>query len=105
MFKITFFKRLLTDAREVSVLQLQFLDLMIRKEDVAVPIDAKAQTELIGLMARMIVVVFQGGRVNDGDSVQSQDQAGTPGPQSHRLLTAIQREASTAEQGKPAASV
>ena len=38
-------------------------------------------------------------------SVQSQDQAGAPGSQSDRLLAPIQRETSTAEQGKPASSV
>jgi len=63
------------DAREVSVLQLQLLDLRIRTEGVAVPMDAKAQTELIDLMARILMVVFQaeGGTVDARDTVQSQD--------------------------------
>ena len=63
------------------MVQLQFLDLMIRKENEAVPMDAKARAELIDLMARMLVVVFQaeGGKVDDRDIVQSQDQAGAPG--------------------------
>ena len=63
------------------MVQLQFLDLMIRKENEAVPMDAKARAELIDLMARMLVVVFQaeGGKVDDRDVVQSQDQAGAPG--------------------------
>ena len=78
---MTFSKRLLTDAREVSVLQLQFPDLMIRKEDVALPLDPTARTELIDLMARILVAVFQaeGEEINDRAFVQSQDQAGAPG--------------------------
>jgi hypothetical protein len=97
----------LTDAREVSVLQLQLLALMIRKEEVAVPIDAPARNELIDLMARILVVVFQaeGEESNDRALVQSQDQAGAPGSQSHRLLAAIQRETSAAEQGESAPPV
>ena len=57
------------------VLQLQLLDLRIRKEDVAVPIDITVRAELIDLMARILVVVFQaeGGTVDDRDTVQSQD--------------------------------
>jgi hypothetical protein len=63
------------DAREVSVLQLQLLVLKIPTEDVAVPMDAKAQTEIIDLMARILVAVFQaeGGTVDARDTVQSQD--------------------------------
>jgi hypothetical protein len=63
------------DAREVSVLQLQLLVLKIPTESVAVPMDAKAQTELIDLMARVLVAVFQaeGGIVDERDTVQSQD--------------------------------
>jgi hypothetical protein len=89
----------LTDAKEVIVVQLQFPDLMIRKENELVPMDAKARADLIDLMARILVAVFQveGGEVDDRDSVQSQDQAGAPCSQSHRLPAAIQRETSTAE--------
>jgi hypothetical protein len=73
MLAITFCKRLLTDAREVSVVQLQFLDLMIRKENEAVPMDAKARADLIGLMAHILVAMFQveGEKVDDADAVQS----------------------------------
>jgi hypothetical protein len=87
------------DAREVIVLQLQLLDLVIGKQEVIVPIDASARAGLIDLMARMLMVVFQAeeGRVHDRVAIQSQDQAGALGSQSHRLLTAIQREAGTAE--------
>jgi hypothetical protein len=93
MIRITFCKRLLTDAKEVVVVQLQFLDLMIRKENATVPMDAKARADLIDLMARVLVAVFQveGGNVDDGVPVQSQDQAGAPGSQSHRLPAAVQR--------------
>jgi len=88
----------LTDAKEVIV-QLQLLDLMIRKENEAVPMTQKARADLIDLMARILVAVFQmeGGTVDDGGPVQSQDQAGAPGSQSHRLPAAVQRETSTAE--------
>ena len=59
------------------MVQLQFLDLMIRKEDEAAAMDAKARADLIDLMARILVAVFQaeGGKVDDRDAVQSQDQA------------------------------
>jgi hypothetical protein len=89
----------LTDAREVSVVQLQFLDLMIRKENEVVPMDAKARADLIDLMARILVAVFQleGAKSDDGTLEQSQDQAGAPGSESHRLPAAVQREAGTAE--------
>jgi hypothetical protein len=93
MIRITFCKRLLTDAKEVVVVQLQFLDLMIRKENATVPMDAKARADLIDLMARVLVAVFrvEGGKVDDRGPVQSQDQAGAPGSQSHRLPAAVQR--------------
>jgi len=54
------------------VVQLQFLDLMIRKENEAVPVDAKARADLIDLMARILVAVFQveGGKTDDRDPVQ-----------------------------------
>src|SRR5262245_1687704 len=95
---IPFCKRMLTDAREVIVVQLQFLDLIIRQENEAVPMDAKARADLIDLMARMLVAMFQaeGGTVDDRHPVQSQDQAGASGSQSHRLPSAVQRETSTA---------
>ena len=46
---------------------------MIRKENEAVPMDATARADLIDLMARILVAVFQveGGKVEDRDSVQS----------------------------------
>jgi hypothetical protein len=63
----------LTDGREVVVVQLKLLDLMIRKESGAVPLDAVVRADLIDLMARVLVVVFheERGRVNDRGPVQS----------------------------------
>jgi hypothetical protein len=89
----------LTDAREVVVVQLQLLGLMIRKENEGVPMDAATRADLIDLMARVLVVVFheEGGKVDDRGLVQSQDQAGAPGSQSHRLLAAVQRETGATE--------
>ena len=76
--------------------QLELLGLMVREESVPVPVDATVRADLVDLMARTLVVVFQakGGRVNDRASLQSQDQAGASGSQGHRLLTAIERETS-----------
>ena len=57
------------------MVQLQLLDLMIRKENGTVPLDAATRADLIDLMARVLVVVFheEGGRVDDRSFVQSQD--------------------------------
>ena len=87
------------DAKEGIVVQLQLLDLMIRNQSEVVPMDAKARADLIDLMARILVAVFQveGGKVDDRDAVQSQDQAGAPGSQGHCLPVAVQRETSTVE--------
>ena len=78
---------------------------MTPKECVSVPSEARG--ELIALMARMVVAVYQveGGRVHDGAFVQSQDQAGAPGSQGDRVLTAIERETGAGEQGKPTPSI
>src|SRR5438034_6803580 len=66
-------------AREIVVVQLQFLDLMIPEDCGAVPMDAATRVDLIDLMARVLAVVFheEGGRVNDRSFVQSQDQTGS----------------------------
>jgi hypothetical protein len=65
----------LTDAREVVVVQLQLLDLMIRKENETVPLAAATRADLIDLMARVLVAFFheEGGRVDDRGFVPSQD--------------------------------
>jgi hypothetical protein len=57
------------------VVQLKLLDLMIRNQSEAVPVDAKARVDLIDLMARVLVAVFQaeGEKGDDTDAVQSQD--------------------------------
>jgi hypothetical protein len=96
----------MTNAREVIVLQLRLLSL-IRTEESLVPIGATARAELVDLMARILVAVFQieGRRLHDGASVQSQDQAGAPCAQSHCLPASIQRETGAAEQGEPAPSI
>jgi hypothetical protein len=61
-------------------MQLQLLGLMIREESEAVLMNAEARAELIDLMTRVLVVVFQekGGSVDDRGLVQSQNQAGAP---------------------------
>ena len=55
------------------MVQLQLLDLMIRKESWAVPMETATLADLIDLMARVLVVVFheEGGRVDDRGPVQS----------------------------------
>jgi hypothetical protein len=98
MLTISSCKRLLPDAREVVEMQLQFLDLLIVEESGAVP-DAAVRADLIDLMARVLVVVFQeeGRKVDDRRFLQFQNQAGAPGTQSDRLLTPIERQAGSAE--------
>ena len=99
MLTISFCKRLLPDAREVIEMQLQFLDLLIAKENEAVPLDAVVRADLIDLMARVLVVVFQeeGRRVDDRRFLQFQNQAGAPGAQSDRILAPVQRQAGPPE--------
>jgi hypothetical protein len=96
---ITFGKRVLADAREVVVVQLQLLDLMFPKECGAVPMDAATRADLIDLMARVLAAVFheEGRRDNDRGLVQSQNQTGASGSQGDHLPSAIQRKASTTE--------
>jgi hypothetical protein len=77
---ITFRKRLWTGAREVIVLQLLLLSLTGTEEEL-LPVEVTVRTELVGLMARILVTVFETElrRKDEGASIQSQDQAGTPG--------------------------
>src|SRR6516165_7245858 len=100
-----FSRRLLTEGREVIV-QPRLWDL-ISTEEPPVRVDGATRSELLALMAHMLVVVFQaeGGKANDRVSAPSQDQAGAPGAQSHRLPPAIHRQTGAAEQGKPASTV
>jgi hypothetical protein len=104
---ITFCQLLLTDAREVIVVQLKLLGLTILEESGIVQMDAMVRADLIDLMARILMEVFQAavGNVDDRVGIQSQNQAGALGAQGHRLLTAVEREAGSAESGEPASSV
>ena len=65
-------------AREVMVPQLLLLS-MLRTEEELVPVDETVRGELVGLMARILVAVFQTEvrRIHERASIQSQDQAGT----------------------------
>jgi len=62
------------------VLQLLLFSLVGTAEEL-VPVDETAGAELVGLMARILVRVFQTEvrRTDERASIQSQDQAGTPG--------------------------
>jgi len=104
---ITFCQLLLMNVREVIVEQLELLGLMIREESGMAPVDATVRADLVDLMARILVAVFQaeGGRVDDRASLQSQDQAGTSGAQGDRLHTAIERETGALQPGESASSV
>jgi hypothetical protein len=81
--------------------------LMVREESGIVPVDATVRADVVDLMARTLVVVFQakGGRINDRASLQSQDQAGVSGSQGHGLLTAIERETGALQPGESAPSI
>jgi hypothetical protein len=65
-------------AREVMVLQLLLLS-MGRTGEELVPVDETVRGELVGLMARILVAVFQTEvrRTYEPASIQPQDQAGT----------------------------
>jgi hypothetical protein len=62
------------------MLQLQLLSLA-RTEEELVPVDVTVRAELVGVMARILVAVFQteARRINEGAAIQSQNQAGTLG--------------------------
>jgi hypothetical protein len=69
------------NAREVIVEQLELSGLVIREKSGIVPVDATVRADLVDLMARILVAVFEarGERVDDRASLQSQDQAGASG--------------------------
>jgi hypothetical protein len=75
---ITFCQLLLMNAREVIVEQLELSGLVIREKSGIVPVNATVRADLVDLMARILVAVFEarGERVDDRASLQSQDQAG-----------------------------
>ena len=62
------------------MLQLLLLSL-VRTEEELVSVDVTVRAELVGLMARILVTVFQTEirRTDERASIQSQDQARTPG--------------------------
>jgi hypothetical protein len=67
--------------REVIVPQLLLFSLVGTEEEL-VPVEETVRTELLNLMARILVRVFQTEvrrRTDERASIQSQDQAGTPG--------------------------
>jgi hypothetical protein len=77
---MTIRERPLADAREVIVVQLQLLDLTIRRERAPVSTDAVTRAALIELMARVVVAVIHGKEeVNDRRNIQPQGQTGAPG--------------------------
>ena len=78
---IIFCQLLLMNAREVIVEQLELSGLVIREKSGIVPVDATVRADLVDLMARILVAVFEarGERVDDRASLQSQDQAGASG--------------------------
>ncbi len=63
--------------REVIVLQL----LLFRTKEEPVPVGETVSAELVGLMARILVTVFQTEvrKTDERASIRSQDQAGTLG--------------------------
>jgi hypothetical protein len=63
--------------REVIVLQL----LLFRTKEEPVPVGETVRAELVGLMARILMTVFQTEvrKTDERASIQSQDQAGTLG--------------------------
>ena len=78
---IPFCQLLLMDAREVIVEQLELSGLVIREKSGIVSVDATVRADLVDLMARILVAVFEarGERVDERASLQSQDQAGASG--------------------------
>jgi hypothetical protein len=84
-------KRLFAGAKEVIVVQLQLLDLMVRRERDPVSMDAVTRAALIDLMARVVVAVFHGeAGTNDRHNIQPQDQTGAPGSQSDCVSSPVQ---------------
>jgi hypothetical protein len=86
--------------------QLQLLD-ATTSTTVAVPAAAKTRSEVIDLMARILVAVFQthGEKSDESSLISSQSETGALVPQSGRLHTAVERQASAPEQGKSTPSV
>ena len=67
-------------------MQLQLLDLMVRRERDPVSMDTVTRAALVDLMARVVMAVFHGELgTNDRHNLRSQDQTGAPVSQSDRV--------------------
>jgi hypothetical protein len=68
---ITFCQLLLRNAREVIVEQLELSGLKIREGSGIAPVDATVRADVVDLMARILMAVFQaeGGRIDDRASL------------------------------------
>ncbi len=73
------------------MLQLQLLSL-IRAEEELVAVEAPVRADLLDLMARILVTVFQAQERNKDERalVQPQNQAGASSPESRRLLAPVE---------------
>jgi hypothetical protein len=88
---ITFCKRPRTKAKEIAMLQLQLLSL-VRTEEELVTVEAAVRAELLALMARVLVTVFQAQEKEKDEraSIQSKDQTEPLSPEGHRLLASVE---------------
>jgi hypothetical protein len=73
------------------MLQLQLLSLARMEEDL-VTVEVMVRGDLLDLMARILVTVFQAEEreKNERASIQSENQAGAFGQESHRLFAPIE---------------
>jgi hypothetical protein len=73
------------------MLQLQLLSLARMEEDL-VAVEVTVRGDLLDLMARILVTVFQAEEREKDEraSIQSENQAGAFGQESHRLLAPIE---------------
>jgi hypothetical protein len=78
-------------AREIVMLQLQLLSL-VRTEEELVALEAMGKAELLDVMARILITVFQAQEREKDEraSIQSENQARALGPKSNRLLAPIE---------------
>ena len=73
------------------MLQLQLLSL-VRTEEELVTVEAAVRAELLDLMARVLVTVFQAQEKEKDEraSIQPKDQTEPLSPESHRLLASVE---------------
>jgi hypothetical protein len=73
------------------MLQLQLLSL-VRTEEKLATVEAPVRAELLDLMARILVTMFQAQEREKDERafVHSENQAGTFSPESHRLLAPVE---------------